>query len=282
VTELRRPAAWTLGAAVASSAAGVALVATVPDWHGSTLGRQCSIGMTSAVLTAAALLLVANGVIWVVIGPRVGPILAATGSLMIAGVAMFAAIAAADRCTDMSVPPVQVVPPAPQVHPLGPGPTASTCGGAASNRRIAAGSWSACDELRFGFAVDSFGNELDDLITNIQVCYPVLEGEDVTIYPRANEVQDCLTAASAGLDAAYAKAAPALERFVPGQAGPCQDAVQMFQSDVLTSDADAALARRKAADGDVRGSYAAATRLLNRYGTFELDRVNIQSACIAP
>jgi hypothetical protein len=263
----RRPPAWTLGAAVACSAAGVALVAAVPDWHGSTLGRQCSIGMTSAVLTAAALLLTANGVNWMVIGPRVGPILAATGSLMIAGVAMFAAIAAADRCTDVSV---------------GPGPTASACGGATSNRRIAAGSWSACDGLRFGFAVDSFGNELDDLVTNIQVCYPVVEGEGVTIYPRANEVRGCLTAASAGLDAAYAKAAPALERFVPDQAGPCRDAVQLFRSDVLQSNADAVLARRRVADGDVRGSYAAATRLLNRYGTFELDRVNIQSACIAP
>jgi putative glutamine amidotransferase len=31
---------------------------------------------------------------------------------------------------------------------------------------------------------------------------------------------------------------------------------------------------------DVRGSYAAATRLLDRYGMFQLDRVNIQSACI--
>jgi hypothetical protein len=275
----RRPAAWTLGAAVACSAVGVALVAFVPDWHGDTFGRQC-IDMTTVVLTAAPLLLIANGVIWMVIEPRVGSILAGTGSLMIAGVAMFAAIAVADRCTNVSVPPVPVVPPAPVVHPLGPGPTASSCGGAASNRRIAAGSWSACDDGRFGFAVDSFGNELDDLVTNIQVCYPVAEGEGGTVYPRAKGVERCLTAAAAGLDAAYAKAAPALARYLPERAGQCRDAVEAFSDDVSESNADAVLAREKAADGDVRGSYAVATRLLNRYGMFQLDRVNIQSACI--
>ena len=34
------------------------------------------------------------------------------------------------------------------------------------------------------------------------------EGEGITIYPRASEVEPCLTAASAGLDAAYAKSRP--------------------------------------------------------------------------
>jgi hypothetical protein len=281
VSTLRRPAAWTVGAAVACAALTTVLVATVPDWHGNSVGRQCSVGVAGALLTAAPLVLIANGVVWMVIADRAGTVLAAMASALIAAAAVLTATSAADRCTTVSTPPpVHVVAPTPEVHPLGSGPTASTCGGPASNRRIAAGSWSSCDELRFGFAVDSFGNELDDLVINIQTCYPLIEGEGITIYPRAREIEPCLTAASAGLDAAYAKTAPALARYLPKRAGPCRDAIELYTSDVLESNADARLARQKVADGDVRGSYAAANRLVNRYGMFELDRVNIQSACL--
>jgi hypothetical protein len=253
---LRRPAAWTVGASVACTALTTVLVATVPDWHGNSFGLQCSLSLASALLTAVPLLLIANGLVWMLIAARAGTVLAAMASALIAAAAVTTATTAAGR------------------------PTAPACGGPASNRRIAAGSWSSCDELRFGFAVDSFGNELDDLVINIQVCYPVIQGEGTTIYPRASEIEPCLTAASAGLDAAYAKSSPALTRYLPKRAGPCREAVELYTRDVLESNADALLARRKIADGDVRGSYAAATRLVNRYVTFQLDRVNIQSACI--
>jgi hypothetical protein len=270
-----------VGAAVACTALTTVLIATVPDWHGNSVGRQCSFSLAAALLTAVPLLLIANGVVWMAIAARTGVVLAAMCSALIAGAAVLTATSAADRCTSVSTPPpLHVVAPTPEVHPLGPGPTASACGGPASNRRIAAGSWSSCDELRFGFAIDSFGNELDDLVMNIQTCYPVIEGEGITIYPRASEIEPCLTAASAGLDAAYAKSAPALARYLPKRTGPCRDAIELYTRDVLESWAYAGLARRKVADGDVRGSYAAATRLLNRYAMFTLDRVNIQSACI--
>jgi len=280
MSTLRRPAAWTVGAAVACAALTTVLVATVPNWHGNSISRQCSVSVAGALLTAVPLVLIANGVVWMVIAARAGVVLAAMASALIAGAAVLTATGAAGRCTDVSIPPLQVVAPTPEVHPLGPGPTASTCGGPASNRRIAAGSWSSCDEARFGFAVDSFGNELDDLVVNIQTCYPLIEGEGITIYPRAREIEPCLTAASAGLDAAYAKTAPALDRYLPKRTGPCRDAIELYTRDVLDSNADARLARQKVADGDVRGSYAAANRLVNRYGMFQLDRVNIQSACI--
>jgi hypothetical protein len=269
-----------VGASVACTALTTVLVATLPDWHGNSVGRQCSVSVASALLTAVPLLLIANGVVWMVIAARAGVVLAAMASALIAGAAVITATSAADRCTNVSIPPLQIVAPTPEVHSLGPGPTASTCGGPASTRRIAAGSWSSCDELRFGFAIDSFGNELDDLVMNIQVCYPLIQGEGITIYPRGSEIEPCLTAASAGLDTAYAKSAPALARYLPKRAGPCRDAIELYTRDVVESNADAVLARRKVADGDVRGSYAAATRLVNRYVTFQLDRVNIQSACI--
>jgi len=256
------------------------LVATVPDWHGDSLGRHCSVGATGAVLTAAPLLLIANGVVWIVIATRAGSVVAAAGSMLIAGAAVFAAMAAADRCSNVSVPPAPVVSPAPEVHPLGPGPSVASCGGIASDRRIAAGTWSSCDELRFGFAVDAFGNELDDFVMNIQACFPTVEGEGTTTYPPASQIQPCLAAASAGLDAAYAKSAPALSRFLPNRAGPCRDAIQLFTRDVLESNSDAVLARREIADGNVGASHAAANRVVNRYGTFELDRVNIGPACV--
>lgn len=263
------------------SAVTIVLVVTVPHWHADSLVRHCSVDATSAALTAAPLLLIANGVVWMVIGARAGVVLAAAGSMLIAAVAVFAAMAAADRCSNVSVPVLHVVPPAPEVHPLGgPGPTASSCGGRASNRRIAAGTWSPCDELRFGFAVDSFGNELDDFVVNVQTCYLSAQGEGTTIYPPASEIRLCLAAASAGLDEAYTKSAPALGRFLPNRAGPCRDAVELFARDVLSSNTDAVLARREIADGHVRASYAAANRLVNRYGTFELDRVNVQSICV--
>ncbi len=267
-------------ATVASTALAVALVAIVPSWHDETVARHCAVGRTGALLVAVPVLLVLNCGAWMLIVPRWGAWPAAMASALLAVAAVAAGILLADHCTTSVIPPVTVVPPAAIVHDTGQGPTASACGGAASNRRIAAGSWTACEDLRFGFAVDPFGNELDDLVTNVATCYPVVEGGGTTIYPRASEVQRCLTAASAGLDDAYSTAAPALSRYLPDRPGACRDAVDLFTRDVTQSNADALVARREVADGHVRSSYRAATRLANRYVHFELDRVNIQSACV--
>jgi hypothetical protein len=269
-----------LRAAVTSTAVTAALIATVPNWHDQTVVRHCSVGRAGALVVAVPVLLALNCVAWMLIAPRWGAWPAAMTSALLVVPAVAAGILLADHCTTSVIPPVPVVPPASVVHHTGQGPTAAGCGGAASDLRILAGSWTGCDDLRFGFAVDPFGNELDDLVTNIATCYPVVEGGGTTVYPRASEVQHCLTAASAGLDDAYSTAAPALSRYLPNRPGPCRHAIDLFTRDVSASNADSLLARQDVADGDVRGSYAAATRLANRYVSFVTDRVNIQSACV--
>jgi hypothetical protein len=118
------------------------------------------------------------------------------------------------------------------------------------------------------------------LVVNIQTCFLLAQGDGTTIYPPASEIQGCLTAASAEFDDAYAKSAPALSRFLPHRTGPCRGAVELFARDVLESNTYTVLARREIADGHVRASYAAANRVVNRYGTFQADRLNVQSICV--